>query len=463
VCALQAVAGLGPRRPRRTYRKIVKRLLYRWFSSFSAFQYRLDRRFTRAGSLALGVLGAAVVIGLDTNRTVGYQVFTLVLALVVLSAASTFVFRGQFTARRILPRFASVGVPMTYRVAITNQSRRRQDGLVLIEELTDPRPSFEEFVTAREPGEERRNWFDRQVGYPRWAWLVSQKRGAVIAPRPLPPLAAASETEVTLELTPMRRGHLRFEGVTIARPDPLGLVQALKSVPLRQSLLVLPKRYPMSDIQLAGTRKYQPGGVALASTVGDSEEFIALRDYRAGDPMRRIHWKSWARVGRPVVKEYLDEFFVRHALVLDTFTSHPGDPVFEEAVSVAASVAISMQTQESLLDLMFVGPEAYCFTAGRGLAHAEQLLEVLACVGPCRDKPFRTLRHAVIDRHDVLSGCVCVLLAWDDARQELVRQLEALGTPTRVLVVGQPGALDRLPGDVHGLEVGRIAEGLACL
>jgi len=27
----------------------MKRLLYRWFSSFSAFQYRLDRRFTRAG------------------------------------------------------------------------------------------------------------------------------------------------------------------------------------------------------------------------------------------------------------------------------------------------------------------------------------------------------------------------------------------------------------------------------
>src|SRR5438132_3168869 len=215
--------------------------------------------------------------------------------------------------------------------------------------------------------------------------------------------------------------------------------------------------------RLAGTRKYQPGGVALASTVGDSEEFVSLRDYRSGDPMRRIHWKSYARVGRPVVKEYLDEFFVRHALVLDTFTTHLGDPVFEDAVSVAASVAISMPTQESLLDLMFVGPEAYCFTAGRGVAHTEQLLEVLACVGPCQDKPFRSLHHAVIDRHDSLSGCVCVLLTWDDARQELVRQLEALGTPTRVLVVGEPGTLDRLPGDVHRLEVGRIAEGLACL
>jgi len=145
----------------------MKRLLYRWFHSFSAFQYRLDRRFTRAGSLALSVLGAAVVIGLDTNRTVGYQIFTLVLALVIISVASSLVFRGRFSARRVLPRFASVGVPLSYRVTIANRTSRRQDGLVLIEELTDPRPSFEEFATAHEPGEERRNWFDRQVGYPR--------------------------------------------------------------------------------------------------------------------------------------------------------------------------------------------------------------------------------------------------------------------------------------------------------
>jgi hypothetical protein len=58
---------------------------------------------------------------------------------------------------------------------------------------------------------------------------------------------------------------------------------------------------------------------------------------------------------------------------------------------------------------------------------------------------------------------VCVLLAWDDARQEFVRLLEALGTPTRVFVVGERGTLGALPGHVHPLEVGRIGEGLARL
>src|SRR5205085_1884082 len=49
--------------------------------------------------------------------------------------------------------------------------------------------------------------------------------------------------------------------------------------------------------------------------------------------------------------------------------------LFEEAVSVAASFACTIDTQESLLDLLFVGPQAFCFTIGRGVAHADQMLE----------------------------------------------------------------------------------------
>src|SRR2546430_6820801 len=115
--------------------------------------------------------------------------------------------------------------------------------------------------------------------------------------------------------------------------------------------------------------------------------------------LRRVHWRSAARVGRPVVKEYQDEFFVRHALVLDTFAERAESDVFEEAVSVAASLACSIQTQDSLLDLLFVGPETYCFTAGRGLGHTDRMLEVLAGVRPCRDRPFHALHRAVLERY----------------------------------------------------------------
>jgi len=440
----------------------VKRVAYRLFRSTASFQYRLGRQLTPAGKLVLAALGAAGVIGFDTNRTVGYQAFTLLAALLVVAAAWSVVFRVRLDIQRVLPRFVTAGAPAAYRLVIRNGTVRPQRGLVLLEDLADPSPSFDEFLRAREPGEERRNWFDRTVGYPRWAWLIERRRGAGIAPRPLPPLPAGGAREVEVALLPLRRGRLAFTGVTIARPDLFGLVNALVTIPLPGALVVLPKRYAVPDLALPGVRKYQRGGVALAGAVGDSEEFVSLRDYRPGDPLRRVHWRSAARVGRPVVKEYQDEFFVRHALVLDTFVEHEESDVFEEAVSVAASIACSIQTKDSLLDLLFVGPETYCFTAGRGLGHTDHMLEVLAGVRPCRDKPFRALRDAVLERSASLSGAVAVLLAWDAPRRDFVRRLRALGIPTRAFVVGDGTTPAGGPGDqVQHLEVGRIGEGLA--
>src|SRR6185503_17667402 len=138
----------------------------------------------------------------------------------------------------------------------------------------------------------------------------------------------------------------------------LGWYRGFLRLSLPQTVLILPKRYVLSDIDLPGTRQYQQGGVTLAAAIGESEEFISLRDYRPGDPLRHIHWRSWARTGQPIVREYQDEFIPRHALILDTFASVPQEEAFEEAVSIAASFACTVETQESLLDLLFVGPKA---------------------------------------------------------------------------------------------------------
>jgi uncharacterized protein (DUF58 family) len=271
-----------------------------------------------------------------------------------------------------------------------------------------------------------------------------------------------------MSLTPLRRGLIRIQGVTLGRPDPLGLFRGFGRLALPQSVLVLPKRYPVPPIAMPGTMKYQEGGVALASSVGQSDEFVALRDYRHGDPLRHIHWRSWARTGKPVVKEFEDEFFVRHALVLDTFTAEPHSEVFEEAVSIAASFACTLRTQESLLDLLFVGPESYCFTAGRGLAHADHMLEILASVRACHERPFSALEQLVLEHVTLVSGCLCVLLGWDLARQELIRKLKALGVPVLVLVIVEPGRSKSVdaglmrdePDRFHVLEVGQVDQGL---
>jgi len=430
----------------------------------SALQYWTQRRLSRAGMGVLVALVVAGIMGPDSENNVAYQAFTLLAVLLLIGVGCICLFRGRFTARRALPRFGTAGTPLRYRVTVKNLTKRTQSSLTLLESLADPRPSFADWRAAKMAEDKELRSF--RVGRrPR----LGSFRNAMVQESRVPAIPPLSEVEVHTELLPVRRGVLRFFGVTLARPDPLGLVRAFSRVRLPQTVLILPKRYPLPAIALPGTMKYQAGGVVLASNVGQSDEFVALRDYRHGDPPRHIHWRSWAKAGKPVVKEFEDEFFVRHALVLDTFIEHPNSDIFEEAVSVAASFVCSIRTQESLLDLLFVGPDSYCLTAGRGLAHSEQMMEILASVQSCRRGDFRELEELVLDHVRGVSGCICVLLDWDKQRQEFVQKLRGLGVPVLVLVMTMPGGKGRIeagpmrddPEKFHVLEVGHVEEGLA--
>ncbi len=446
--------------------KPVFKLFYHGYWLSARLSDFLGRRFTCLGAGLLICLVIAALMSPDTDNNVAYQGFALLFALLLLGTVFSFSFRARFSAQRDLPGFATVGVPLQYSVCIRNLTGKTQLGLTVLEELADRRPSFEDWLVVQLAEERRMRSFRFSRRGRSHSFRLAKLQEAAVP-------SAAPQQEITLqaELTPLRRGLLRLSGLALGRSDPLGLFRAFSRVPLPGTVLVLPKRYPLPPLALPGTMKYQQGGIALASSVGQSEDFVALREYRQGDPLRHIHWRSWARAGKPVVKEFEVEFFVRHALVLDTFTADPGAEVFEEAVSVAASFACTIMTQESLLDLLFVGTESYCFTAGRNVAHAEQMLEILASVRACHGKPFHSLEHLVLSHVGVLSACICVLLAWDEARQEFVRKLKRLGIPVLVLVVqeqgrgnaAEPGVMKGEPERFRVLETGRIEQGLATL
>ncbi|HYG23495.1 MAG TPA: DUF58 domain-containing protein [Verrucomicrobiae bacterium] len=443
---------------------LVFKVLYRFYRLFSGFRYRLRRRLTPAGWMVVIALGAAATMGVDTENTVAYQAFAPLLCLFLAAAAFSLIFRARFTATRQLPRFGTAGVPVQYRVQLRNLGHKTERDLTLLENLVDPRPAFAEWRAVQMANERRIRPF--RLNQPRH---TKPFRRTMIRDAAVPPAGPSQDVEVTMELTPLRRGFVRFEGVTLARPDPFGLFRAFDSCSAPQALLVLPKRYPVPQIPLPGMMKYQQGGVALASNVGLSDEFVSLREYRRGDPLRHIHWRSWAKAGKPIVKEFEDEFFVRHALVLDTFTDDPQSDAFEEAVSVAASFACSLSMQESLLDLLFVGTEAFCFTAGRGLAHSDHMLEILAGVSACFDKHFEQLENLVIEHSSAVSGCICVLLAWDRSRRAFVRKLQNLGLPLLVFVITEAGKAEQVrtareedrPDAFYVLEVGQVEQDLA--
>ncbi len=422
----------------------------------------MTQYLTPSGLSLLGALFVFGLIGLDIRRSVSYQIFAFLLALLIVAIALSRFTRYRISAVRHLPRFGTVEVPLKYRIVLHNHTKKKLTDLRLSESFANTFPTFPSFHKI--------TWHQSKAKWQNeWFALLARQQRAFSAAVNLPPIAANAQKEVTAELMPLRRGLLSFNKLTVACPEPLGLVNRCLTFALPETVLILPKRYQLPTLELPGARCYQSDGLALASSVGDSEEFRALRDYRPGDSPRKIHWKSWAKIGKPIIKEEQSEYSVRHALVLDTFQTEEYSEVMEEAIAIAASFACTVQTQESLLDMVFVNDQAHCFTAGRGLGQTERLLELLASVVPCQDKGFASLLPVVRSRLSLLSGCICIFLTWDRDRQALIEQLQAANIPTLALVmapaVGLSEPIDKsclrnTQSSIHVLRLGRIQQEL---
>jgi len=450
----------------------MQRLFLRSFRAVQWFEEWIRHRFTPAGLLVLGGFFAGGLFGVDVHATLAYQILTLCMALLALGLAGSLLFRGRFEVTRRLPRFVTAGEPAHYVLTLSNHTHRIQRGLFVREQALGEPPSPEHF---RKPRASR--WRGRRalpVGYHRWLWHMFWLRGAYAVERPVPEVAPGESVEVEIPFTALRRGRVRLGRPVVGSVDPLGLVKTWVVAGPEASLLALPRRYPVRWVEPGGVRAEQRGAATPAAARGGSEEFMYLREYRPGDPKRHVDWKSWARLGEPVVKEFMGERLPRQALVLDTATDDPYGERFEEAVSVAASFVCpgaSPQGGAQALELVLVGSGRPPLACAPGVAPPERLLEALACVEARPDSAFGEDSEAAARAVAGTGGCVCILLDWDAARRDFVRRLRGLGAPLLVLVVVElgraarlhPGPMGDAPARFRALEVGGVAAGLAAL
>jgi uncharacterized protein (DUF58 family) len=195
----------------------------------------------------------------------------------------------------------------------------------------------------------------------------------------------------------------------------------------------------MHEFVLPLGRRYQPRGIPLSSSTGEAIEFVGTREYRPGDPVKNIHWRSWARRGEPVVKEYMEEYFCRIAIILDTFLpskfTAAQQASFEAAISVVASIADYFSRSEYIVDILAAGPDVYEVSAGRSLAYLENILDVLACLDPCYDLPFATIGPHLFEKLSQITTVVAVLQDWDTPREDFLKRVKALGAALRLIIV----------------------------
>src|SRR5207247_9690453 len=108
-----------------------------------------------------------------------------------------------------------------------------QLGLTGLEDFAEPRPTYREWRAMQIADERKVRSFKFNQRR-----RITTFRLATVKEAELPAVPPKFEAEVRIEVTPLRRGILKFKSMTLARTDPIGLFRAFVRVPAEQTVLI---------------------------------------------------------------------------------------------------------------------------------------------------------------------------------------------------------------------------------
>jgi uncharacterized protein (DUF58 family) len=244
----------------------------------------------RAAVLALG---AGVLFLIGTNAQAGWL---FVLAVLFLGALGVGAVLPLTSLRRLdvelsAPAETRQGEPTTVDVRVVNRGRATRWGVVAHDEHLGGATTW---VGAVRPGESVR---------------VGSVRGAP------------------------RRGEAHPGWVELRSAAPFGVAERRRRVPVEGATLVLPRTVPIPSPGFIETALAREPSIRSEPRRGPGPEYLGVREYRPGDPIRQIHWRLTARHGELVVRDLEEERMPRLAIWVDT----SGDAETLDACCVVAA------------------------------------------------------------------------------------------------------------------------------
>ncbi|MCK9792672.1 DUF58 domain-containing protein [Isoptericola sp. 4D.3] len=175
--------------------------------------------------------------------------------------------------------------------------------------------------------------------------------GQGIATFPVPRLRPDAEHEEIFAVPTHRRAVIPLGPVRSVRSDPLGLLRRELTWTEPEELFVHPRTLPLSG---SSTGLLHDLEGRVTPDISDSDvSFHALRDYVPGDDRRHIHWKSTARTGQLMVRQFEETRRSRLAVILSTRADDYADPEeFELAVSVCGSLGLQAIREDGGLTVL---------------------------------------------------------------------------------------------------------------
>lgn len=224
-----------------------------------------------------------------------------VLAVILISVAHL-----RLSSRRsIVPNQVQLGTPMVGRIRLSLESRLPV-GMVLLEDQV-----------PTELGQQPRFSIDR----PGLSW----------------------EREIEYPLLGRVRGRFRCGPLSVRTTDPFGLVSREQQFTATTEILVTPQIVRLTPLAASGgagrSGESQPHRIGV---VGADD--VLIREYRHGDDVRRVHWRSTARRGDLMVRREEQAWDPAARIILDSrAAAHAGLGVYnslEWAVSAVASMGL---------------------------------------------------------------------------------------------------------------------------
>ncbi|MEU9507845.1 DUF58 domain-containing protein [Micromonospora sp. NPDC048170] len=300
----------------------------------------------------------------------------------------------------------------------------------------------------------------RNAGRLRAASLVAEDRcGDRAVPVPLLRLRPGRDTTVRYDVPTSRRGVVPVGPLRVTRRDPLGLVALARPYGGTVPVWVHPRVHPLNAVPTGAGRSLDG---RVDKVPHGSITFDSLREYVVGDELRRVHWRTSARVGELMVRENVDTSLPRIVVLLDNrAVAHPEclDGVaesFESACEAAASVLVAAYREGLPVVLLLVAPEPDGTAAG-GDAAGHGPLDRLAAVGLADEGDLQSATTRL--RRERL-GDTLVFVTGPGGRHDL-GVVGALRAAYPSVVVGVFGAAEPTPAGAAGLVVIDAVDGAA--
>ncbi len=238
------------------------------------------------------------------------------------------------------------------------------------------------------------------------------------------------------------RGRKLVRRVRVGTQFPFGLFEKWSFVPVEAEVLMFPALGRIPGRIIPTSDEYRHAGATKVLAKAGRDEFWGIREFREGDNPRHIHWRSTARLGKRLVKEFHREETQNICILLDAHSPEETDEMrrrFERAVSFAGTLSRDLIGQEYGLSFAAHGQSLVKLPTDRGVRQGRRVLTALAEIQPSPDVSFEAMVGALEARLTAGAFVVAVMLDSSRERAARARLQRSWNNRLRVISVDTPG------------------------